>query len=1113
MDADFVKSLVQEVKSQGVFDEFRKDALADVDTKPAYQNVRNRVETAVRGFLSKQTWTTETNKVQLREKLRKHLLEADVLDKGVDHIVDQVVNPKVATVFEPKIQSITYKYLGIAPPPLPAHVPPPRPPLLPAPPLPPYASHLNGANMLRVETTASLLPTDLEQISPDSDRATVKSDLKDDSKDDDLPPGVEPDDHHYEDDTSPSFEPLSETKTLPNESIRDGIINGTFNTSDSANKELVNDSRDAGVSQTSQLSQVSSDSRLTIGSTESAVDVQQPTSNSIELTPNIAANISEEAQMPKFNENSSDTSSGDVSTGRQLHFDIMKDTITFEGTERKNSMSEIATTNGSGALELSIEDAIMSEVKANIDDANNAAIKPDPEPPNIDTLHLQPKIESPLLMHKSLQPPSTSDPPPLPPNVEPLPLKIELPPSPPKTDPPLKIEPLPSPPKIEPPPSPPKAEQPPAPPLPPPNEPPLLPLKVELPLASPKFDSQIENGGGGGAYSDGSQHSESLLKMEGSVKMLAQETVNDESSRNSLDEVNDKKKQLILVSDEPSAIKYEVSKSTESTTSSASTSSHHKKHSRDREKDKDKYRHRDKERRHNNDDKQRSNSRDRDRSRDKTHSKHSSSSSSKHSSSSSKHKSTKHDKSSLTSSCRSSSTRDSSSAMRSTSTSSSRHESSSSTKKPKSTSSSSRSDSRSHSKSHSHSRSHNNSSSSSSKRSDRDRQKSTTSSTQSAAIQDDHNELKSKIQKRRSSDSNDEGKPPGAASSVSSPSGTLKTKEKNESVNSSITSDTNEPNRNGAHEEKATVETALTSSVVVVSDILKQSPNSFIDIGRKASEVKVGNADGTKFKTILPQESEEQTKKGEDQDQTMEVTCVNEREDISAKTQELALAHGVHENIVSKEEQSAVDGRKETEGNPEQCAVDEPKETVCNPEQSPAAQDNPGGPQKEGELQKIANKSDEEITTYFEENADEFKQRLELIRRTIEQRRIVLNVLGQAEAKESRTLRRSTSKRRLSSDRQDYPKRSSIDNTNIDDISPNSSTSSENVSMTANQTDSDSNPAKRLRCDEAKTSPTFSEASVNSKENEALDKHDNELTPYSTCLHQSTSSFHMPLCT
>lgn len=223
----------------------------------------------------------------------------------MDQIVDQVVNPKVATIFEPKIESIVYKYLGITPPP----PPPPRPTMLPAPPLPPFAGHMNGSgsSLLNVETTAGLLPTDLEQISPDSDRATVKSDLKDDE----LPPGVD------DEDTSPSYEMVNEEKPLVS---KEELNNGSLNNSDSVN----------GVSQASQLSQVSSDSRLTIASsTESVTDAQQPTTA---LNSGNPANISEEAQMPKFSENSSDASAGAGENGnRQLHFDIKQDAITFEG--------------------------------------------------------------------------------------------------------------------------------------------------------------------------------------------------------------------------------------------------------------------------------------------------------------------------------------------------------------------------------------------------------------------------------------------------------------------------------------------------------------------------------------------------------------------------------------------------------------------------------------------------------------------------------------------------------------------------------------------------------------------------------------------------------------
>lgn len=63
------------MKSEGLFDQFRRECLADVDTKPAYQNLQHRVESSVSSFLGEQTWTPQLNKNQLREKLRKLITE------------------------------------------------------------------------------------------------------------------------------------------------------------------------------------------------------------------------------------------------------------------------------------------------------------------------------------------------------------------------------------------------------------------------------------------------------------------------------------------------------------------------------------------------------------------------------------------------------------------------------------------------------------------------------------------------------------------------------------------------------------------------------------------------------------------------------------------------------------------------------------------------------------------------------------------------------------------------------------------------------------------------------------------------------------------------------
>lgn len=74
-DSALIDKIVCEVKSQGAFDQFRRECMADVDTKPAYQNLRQRVEGSVAHFLNGQHWRPDMNKNQMREKLRRHITE------------------------------------------------------------------------------------------------------------------------------------------------------------------------------------------------------------------------------------------------------------------------------------------------------------------------------------------------------------------------------------------------------------------------------------------------------------------------------------------------------------------------------------------------------------------------------------------------------------------------------------------------------------------------------------------------------------------------------------------------------------------------------------------------------------------------------------------------------------------------------------------------------------------------------------------------------------------------------------------------------------------------------------------------------------------------------
>uniref|UniRef100_A0A914XJ37 BOD1/SHG1 domain-containing protein n=1 Tax=Plectus sambesii TaxID=2011161 RepID=A0A914XJ37_9BILA len=117
-NAETTASIVDQIKRQGVFDDFRKGCLSELEDNQQYKELIARVESFVNGFLANiNPDDPHTNKHRVREQLRSKLTSQDFFHRSINSIIQQLINrPKVDSDLVPQVELATYRHFGLKPP-------------------------------------------------------------------------------------------------------------------------------------------------------------------------------------------------------------------------------------------------------------------------------------------------------------------------------------------------------------------------------------------------------------------------------------------------------------------------------------------------------------------------------------------------------------------------------------------------------------------------------------------------------------------------------------------------------------------------------------------------------------------------------------------------------------------------------------------------------------------------------------------------------------------------------------------------------------------------------------------------------------------------------------